>query len=1115
MIDRVPASRTETGDARRRWERLLEGALRSVAGPRAHALALRYRGAFGEAYRVVVPPDLAARDVADLEAMLASGAAWWVSFGRVTDEGGPTSVLKIFRRGERPPLSEIVPVLADCALTVLDETAHAVGAPGGAVFLHVLLVRTPDGLPVPPEAEARLVETVGAVLRGEIETDRLQGLIVAAGLTPREVRRVRALHGFFQQAGAAQTRRSVTRALLANPSVVRAILGLWDEKFDPARPSARRARAVESARRRVEEALAAVGTLEEDRILRAFFTIADAAVRTNEYLGGEAIAFKVDCEKIPWLRRPRPWREIYVDAPRMSGCHLRFGPVARGGIRWSDRPDDFRTEVLGLARTQVVKNAMIVPTGAKGVFVLKRPPRDRAALAAAGVEAYRTLVRSMLEITDDYNGGRVVPPRGVVRHDGDDPYLVVAADKGTATFSDTANALAAERGFWLGDAFASGGSKGYDHKIEGITAKGAWECVKRHFRDMGRDPERESFTVVGLGDMSGDVFGNGLLLMRRARLLAAFDHRHVFVDPNPDPERSWRERRRLFRLPRSSWADYAPRALSKGGGVYGRSEKAIRLSPEARAALGLGAAPTDGEALVRAVLAAEADLLWNGGIGTYVKATDEANAEVGDPANDLVRIDSSALRVKVVGEGGNLGFTQRARIEAARRGIRLNTDAVDNAGGVHLSDKEVNLKILLAGRRDRDRVLARVKREVVDLVIEANRAQALAISMDVARSRAALEDFAGMAADLERRGHLRRRAENLPDAEEMRDRRRAGEGLHRPEAAVLLALAKIDATRRILESPILTRPGMDRYVADYFPAPVVRLVGRRLGAHRLRDRLLACVLANRFVNHHGAAALWRLTTEMGLAASRVISASLRAEEVLGAQDLRADLAALEAAGGAGVLDDLFALEEAVLRSTRWIVRHGAGQASSSESPWGRAEGRAFDRLDRTFLSVRDRLLTPGARGRFEAAVASARARGRPRGVAERLAALGHMRTYLDIVDLARVHRENPLAVGRLLYDVGERLRFPAALDRLESLPAVGEWDRAAAAHLVTELRQARRRIVERVIAEFDGEIGRYLELRHRSFDTVRSSAARIEADADAGLAAFVVFSDQVNNLAAL
>ncbi|HEX5727033.1 MAG TPA: NAD-glutamate dehydrogenase domain-containing protein, partial [Longimicrobiaceae bacterium] len=695
----------------RSWEDRLRDALLALDGEEERErLAAAYAPAFSAEYRAASSPAAAVHDVVNIERMLRGGHAEAVHLRNAAgpDDGVPgTTSLKLYLKGERLVLSDFMPILEDAGVRVIEVDTFALEGPSlPRVMIYSFAVQTRAGAAIPDEHAEKLAEMLLAARTGDAQRDPFNALVLGVGLRWREVDMLRTYANYASQIGAIPSRLSPVRALLAYPRVARLLVDLFHARFAPGRHATKAE--LEALRRELGPELEKVTSLADDRALRRLMGLVEATVRTNYFRHGGAdptgrsggvpyISIKVRCADVEELRRQRLLFEIYVHSSRMEGVHLRAAPVSRGGIRWSDRHDDFRTEVLGLVTTQVVKNATIVPSGSKGGFITKRTPPDRDQALAEAAEQYRTLIRGMLDVTDNLVDGKVVHPPQVVRHDADDPYLVVAADKGTAHLSDVANAVAAEYGFWLGDAFASGGGHGYDHKEEGITARGGWECVKRHFRELGKDIQATPFTVAGIGDMSGDVFGNGMLLSPQIRLVAAFDHRHVFVDPNPDPARSFAERKRLFALPRSSWDDYDRATLSPGAMIVPRASKELEVTPEARAALGLaeGVERLDGEGLVRAVLQAPVELLWNGGIGTYVKDREETHAEVGDTANDPVRVNADELRCKVIGEGGNLGLTQRARIAFALRGGRLNTDALDNSAGVDMSDHEVNLKILL------------------------------------------------------------------------------------------------------------------------------------------------------------------------------------------------------------------------------------------------------------------------------------------------------------------------------------------------------------------------------------------------------------------------------------
>ena len=766
---------------------------------------------------------------------------------------------------------------------------------------------------------------------GTLENDGLNRLVLGAGLAWREVAVLRAYAKYLRQAGIPFSQDYMERALVAYPAIARGTVELFKARFDPAlgeAQSAERTTRLEAIEKTIAEALEGVATLDEDRILRRFLNAVRCSLRTNYWLDKEWISFKVDSRAIDELPAPRPLVEIFVYSPRMEGIHLRGGRVARGGIRWSDRREDFRTEILGLMKTQIVKNAVIVPTGSKGGFYVKRPPvgGTREQAQAEGIACYQTLIRGLLDITDNYVEGGVEPPANVVRHDGDDPYLVVAADKGTATFSDIANALARDYGFWLDDAFASGGSAGYDHKKMGITARGAWESVKRHFRELGTDIQRTPFTVVGVGDMSGDVFGNGMLLSKETKLLAAFDHRHIFIDPAPDPALSWVERKRLFDLPRSSWMDYDRKLISPGGGVYDRTAKSIALSDEARTVLGIDQPATTPIDLMRAILKAPVDLLYFGGIGTYVKASTETNADAGDRASDPLRIDASDVRAKVVGEGANLGFTQRGRVEAALAGRKINTDALDNSAGVDTSDHEVNIKIAISGpgggqAEGRDALLFGMTDEVADLVLRHNYQQSQAISVAEAQAAEEHDRLERFMRALERQGRLDRAVEFLPDPAAMRARGVARQYLTRPELSVLLAYAKIDLTDEILDSDLPDDPLLEGELVRYFPTTLQQKFEPQLRSHRLRREIATLQVVNSLVNRCGPTFVRTVGQRTGAPASSIARAFAVVRDAWKLRDLWGEVEALDSSLKAEAQTRmLVASQRFLLRAVQWTLR---------------------------------------------------------------------------------------------------------------------------------------------------------------------------------------------------
>jgi glutamate dehydrogenase len=950
----------------------------------------------------------------------------------LSDEAGARGDELHFRlllAGAGVSLSAVLPVLHSLGVEVLDERPYEIVRPGGGscwLYDFGLTLEPVTRRALAGRSWARSRELFCAAFRaawtGAAATDRFNALVLRAGLDWREVALLRAYAHYAAQLGGPFGRAYVAEILLAHPDAARALVELFRARFDPAPEPAERARRTEAAQARAVTLIDEVSGLDADRILRGQLALITATLRTNWFRRREHVSFKIDPGAVPEMPLPRPRFEIFVYAPRMEGVHLRFGPVARGGLRWSDRPQDYRTEILGLVKAQAVKNAVIVPVGAKGGFVVQAPQPGPDEVQAC----YRMFIAALLDVTDNLLDGATVPPPDVVRHDGDDSYLVVAADKGTARFSDVANEVAGGYGFWLGDAFASGGSVGYDHKAMGITARGAWESVRRHFREMGRDTQTQDLTVVGVGDMSGDVFGNGMLLSQHIRLVCAFDHRHVFVDPDPDPARGYAERARLFALPRSSWDDYDRAAISPGGGVWLRTAKAVPIGPEIRAALGLPDQVTSlsPPELIRAALLAPVDLLWNGGIGTYVKAAGETHAEVGDKANDTIRVDGARLRVKVVGEGGNLGATQRGRIEFARAGGKINTDAIDNSAGVDCSDHEVNIKILLdrlvgAGELDRagrDALLAEMTDDVAELVLADNREQNAVLGL--ARDRAAemLGTHAEMIDDLVARTGLDRSLEGLPTPDEIAERAAAGTGLCSPELAVLLAHAKLDLKAAVLRTDVPDLPEFAELLAAQFPTRLATRFPAALAAHPLRREIVATALVNELVNRGGITFAHRLSTDVGATPADTVRAFRVAVAIFELPSLWSALAALPVEVPIGVLDEITRDSRRLLDgTTRWLLTH-------RDRPLGvGAEIERFGPPLRTMLSRLPALL----RGQ-EATAAADRAadlvvQGIPDDLARRAAALGHAAGLLDVIEVGAQAERLPLEeIARLYFALSER-----------------------------------------------------------------------------------------------
>ena len=932
----------------RGWNDRLRSALIARKGEaEARRLVRRYADALPLAYTELFPPSRAVIDLDDFEALLA-GESLTVRLGFERDTG--LHHLRAGRADSPLPLSDLLPMLEHMGFRVLRDDGPYHIQPQTeeglrSIWLHDLALEAPAGAIEFHTLKPLFEEALAALWWYQAEDDNLNTLVTTGGLAVRDVALLRAYLKYLRQTGSTLSLASMRSALLANTAIARDLVALFHLQFDPEGEGGHDAVAAVEAR--LGEALEQVASLDDDRALRRLWNAVAATLRTNFYQPGEGrahkdyLSFKLDSRALEGLPEPRPMVEVFVYSPRMEGIHLRGGKVARGGIRWSDRPEDFRTEILGLMKAQMVKNAVIVPVGSKGGFIVKRPPREggREALQQEGIACYRLLMRGLLDITDNLVEGRVVPPPQVVRRDEDDPYLVVAADKGTATFSDIANGISRDYGFWLDDAFASGGSAGYDHKKMGITARGAWESVKRHFRELGHDTQTAPFAVIGVGDMSGDVFGNGMLLSEQIRLVAAFNHLHVFIDPDPDPAASFAERRRLFALPRSSWDDYDRSLISAGGGVFARSQKSIVLSEQIRGLLGIEAARLSPSDLISAILRAPADLLWFGGIGTYVKASSESQRDAGDRANDGLRVDAGQLRVKVVGEGANLGVTQRGRVEASLAGIKINTDALDNSAGVDCSDHEVNIKILLRGaiqkgllgEGDRDALLEEMTSTVGQLVLRDNYQQSQAISLAEATAREDLDSHARLMRGLERRGRLNRGVEFLPDADEIAERRAAGRGLTRPELYVLLAYSKIVLFDELVESSLPDDPLLAGELAHYFPQVLSERFAPARDEHRLRREIIATAVVNSMINRVGSLFVQRMEERSGCGPADVARAYAVARDIFA---LRETWAAIEALDNQVPADTQLSMLRQTLRpirrATLWLLAHQAGRLEADE-----------------------------------------------------------------------------------------------------------------------------------------------------------------------------------------
>jgi len=1047
----------------RGWEPEVEAALAEhVAPARAARLALRWAAAFPQNYRNISSAEEAAADILRMATLDGPDTRSVRLFPRAD---GTDQQLKIYKLGPLA-LSDAVPVLENFGFRVIGELPTRMREESDA-FVHDFVVQCPPYLGDPKVLE----DAIAAVLEGRAENDQFNRLIVEADMAPASVVLLRAWFRYLRQAGLTYGLSTVVDALRRAPDVAKALIRRFAAAHDPAATGNPHAGDVHDADRAIEAGLEAVGAIDDDRILRAFRSVVAATLRTNAFApaAAEALAFKLDSRLIPGLPAPVPWREMWVYSPRVEGIHLRAGPVARGGLRWSDRRDDFRTEILGLMKAQRVKNAVIVPTGAKGGFYPKQlpsPALDRDAWLQEGTESYRVFIRTLLSITDNIVDGAVVHPDGVRILDGEDPYFVVAADKGTATFSDVANALALERGFWLGDAFASGGSQGYDHKAMGITAKGAWVSVQRHFAERGVDVQTDPITVVGCGDMSGDVFGNGMLLSPAIRLVAAFDHRHIFIDPSPDAAAGFAERQRLFALPRSSWADYDARLISRGGGVFSRGDKVVRLSPEARAALGVDAAEMEPAALISAILKAPADLLWFGGIGTYVKAAGENNAAVGDPANDRLRVDAEQLRVTAIGEGANLGVTQAARIAFSARGGRINTDFIDNSAGVDCSDNEVNIKIALGremaeGRlavTDRNALLASMTDDVAHLVLEDNRLQTLALSIAEAGGAAATPAFVRVVEVFEAAGRLDRAVEGLSGNDDLLRRGQDGQGLTRPELSVLLATGKLALQDAIEHGRIGEQDELRPDLHAAFPPAMRERFGKAIDDHRLRGEIVATKLANRIVNRLGILHPFELAEEEGADLADIAAMFVVAERLFGLDALwtRIETEPMPEAARLALFEE----------TARAVRSHLADLLRAN--PPGTPVATALSRLGAGVAELDRRtpeLLLDEARAGGQRLAEQIAALGAPADVTLAVVRLFNLDGAVGLADLGRTLEMDEVTLTRAFTALGQSLGLDWAQGVAVRFAASDQWERLLLAGLARDFEQLRLDFLARVAGD--------------------------------------------------
>ncbi|MXO62938.1 NAD-glutamate dehydrogenase domain-containing protein [Qipengyuania oceanensis] len=1121
----------------RGWAEGVESELARDEDPnRAAAIAGRYAEAFPPSFRAAQGAAEAARDIRRLRALGAHDDADGGSaephrrrgarLYRAEGMSNGCLRLKVYQETGSLALSDAVPALENFGFEVISEIPTSLEG-GSLGTIHDFTVELPEGIDADAVLDrAGAVEAaISAVLNGEAEDDDFNRLVVANGLAACEAVWLRSFYRYLRQTGMGFTIYTVVDALQGAPKVTAGIVALFKALHDPDF-SGNREEEAESAREAIRRALVQVNAINDDRLLRLYHSLVEAILRTNAFAAAsdEALAYKIDSSLVPGLPKPVPWREIWVYSRRVEGIHLRAGPIARGGLRWSDRRDDFRTEILGLMKAQRVKNAVIVPTGAKGGFypkLLPSPAKDRAGWAAEGQASYEVFIRSLLSITDNIVADKVVHPERVVRRDGDDPYFVVAADKGTARFSDVANAIAESRDFWLDDAFASGGSNGYDHKAMGITAKGAWVSVQRHFLEMGVDVQTDPVRVVGCGDMSGDVFGNGMLLSKAIKLVAAFDHRHIFIDPDPDAAASWKERNRLFDLPSSSWDDYDRDAMSRGGGIWSRSEKKIKLSKAAQAALGIEVDELEPDEVISAILKAPIDLVWFGGIGTYIKATSETNAQVGDPANDALRVNAEDVRAKVIGEGANLGVTQAGRIEFALEGGRINTDFIDNSAGVDCSDNEVNIKIALAAakragklsEKARNALLKDMTDEVADIVLEDNRLQALALSIAELRGPGATDSYLRLIETLETQADLDRRTEGLADNETFARRANDGQGLTRPELAVLLSSAKLRLQDAIENSDLASDPSLRQTLLEAFPEPMRVKFRQQILNHRLRTELVATKLANRMVNRLGIIHAFELVEEEGVDLAEVAAAFVTVDQLFGLDELWSELDTAKITETARLrLFDTVAAATGNLISD--VLRTASGHIEPS------AMVKDIGKPVATLAASTDQLLANQSRRQSRELGESLVAAGAPDKLAARIV---HLFDLDGSVGLAKLSRETGIAPKPLTQgftDVGETLGLDWAQSTAALMSPSDVWERLLVSGLARDFQQMRldllRRLARRKDARKDmpGVVAKWSEDNALAISRFRMVIARAQRQTAVAPAMLAQIASMARNLLA-
>jgi len=1122
-------------EATRAFPDALYAALAPAYGEeRCRPLVARYGRAFPVGYRDTNTPNDAVQDIEKLEPLAAYPAIALRSYRR---DGDPANSirLKVYRAEYPLALSDALPILENLGLRVLQESGHQVDRGDAQFWVHDFLMENPDGHELNLELVGENFEAAfEAVWLGRAENDRFNRLCIEQNIPWRTVALLRGFAHYWRQSGRTLSVSYMQDTLANHPQITSLLVELFEARFDPSLDLSldERVSKADALSEQIMESLETVPSLDEDRLIRQFLALIQALWRTNFYQKTEAgedkpyISFKIESRKLEDLPLPKPLTEIFVYSTRVEGVHLRWGFVARGGLRWSDRREDFRTEILGLVKAQQVKNAVIVPVGAKGGFVPKQLPTEggREAFIDEGIACYRLFISGLLDLADNIVDGTVVKPQGMVIHDQDDPYLVVAADKGTATFSDIANEISQSYGFWLGDAFASGGSNGYDHKAMGITARGAWEAVKRHFRELGTDIQTEPFTAVGVGDMSGDVFGNGMLLSRQTKLVAAFDHRDIFIDPDPDPETSFVERERLFALPRSSWADYDQKLISKGGGVFSRSLKAIELSPEAQKVLGTDRNKLTPNELIQSILTSPASLMWFGGIGTYIKAESERDSEVGDKANDAVRINASDLRVKVIGEGANLGVTQAGRIAFSRMGGHVNSDAIDNSAGVDCSDHEVNIKILVdqavkTGSLDdqaRNQLLEDMTDDVSELVLKNNYNQTRTLTLAEATAVAELDSYRRLMSSLEAQDLLNREVEGLPADEKIDELTASGQGLSRPESAVLMAYVKITLFDDLMASSV---PDDELFVADlkaYFPPQLVDRFEDLLVDHQLRREIIATVLASRVIDLGGINFVHRLVENTGASVADITRAFVAAESAFGIRSLAAQIDALDNQVSATVQTTMYLnLRQFLRRQVRWFLRYGLDEVSiqATISTFAADAERLSQIIPEQLVLEAKHQLLEKRKALTEFGVDEALAGG--------VALLDHMSSACDIIEVSRESTTSLEDTAQLYFLVAEHFGLDQLRDQAATLSFPDHWDRLAVRRLMDDLLLQQRYLTSQVLSstdssqQLDDRLHTWLERNADVADRTKAMLIEMSAGSTIGVAKLTLASNQIRELASL